>query len=85
MSDAPTKWHYCYDLAKATSLQSGTLYPILIRLAEHGVLNAEWRPSEQPNRPARHVYRLSKHGLALAREMRKAPESQRLVTVKATS
>lgn len=82
MIEAPTKGHYGYDLARATGLHSGTLYPILIRLAEHGVLVAEWRPSEQPNRPARHVYRLTSRGLVLAREMRRAPADHRLVTAK---
>ena len=31
-------WHYGYALARETGLPSGTLYPILIRLAEQGWL-----------------------------------------------
>jgi DNA-binding PadR family transcriptional regulator len=69
---APTDWHYGYELAKATGLQSGTLYPILIRLCEQGVLKATWRESDQPNRPPRHVYRLTARGLTVARELASA-------------
>jgi len=34
-------WHYGYALARETGLQSGTLYPILIRLAEQGWLETK--------------------------------------------
>src|SRR5262245_33067181 len=65
----PTAWRHGYDLAKQTELQSGTLYPILIRLAEQGLLEEDCRPSEVPGRPHRHVYRLSSAGIAAAREL----------------
>jgi DNA-binding PadR family transcriptional regulator len=55
---------YGYDLARATGLASGTLYPILIRLEERGLLEARWEMGE--GRP-RHVYRLTPDGLAYAR------------------
>jgi PadR family transcriptional regulator PadR len=34
----PDQWHYGYELGKQTALRSGTLYPILIRLAEQHLL-----------------------------------------------
>ena len=61
-------WRYGYDLCKATGLKSGTIYPILMRLHDQGFLEASWRDAERPGRPARHVYRLSAAGKALAHE-----------------
>jgi PadR family transcriptional regulator PadR len=52
-----------YDLAKATGLASGTLYPILIRLADRGLLSARWEIAAKP----RHVYRLTREGERYAR------------------
>ena len=59
---------YGYDLSKATNLKSGTLYPILQRLHEQGYLSAEWEDSPHPGKPPRHIYKLTEHGLKLARE-----------------
>jgi DNA-binding PadR family transcriptional regulator len=55
-------WHYGYALSRRTGLRSGTLYPILIRLAERGWLETRWAPSERPGRPPRHTYRLTAEG-----------------------
>jgi len=63
-------WAHGYDLSKATDLRSGTLYPILRRLHESGLLDAEWEPSPHAGKPPRHIYRLSAAGLKLARERR---------------
>ncbi|OJF16017.1 PadR family transcriptional regulator [Couchioplanes caeruleus] len=64
----PAQWRYGYDLSKQTSLASGTLYPILMRLADQGLLETGWEPSGEPGRPPRHMYRLSSDGLVLARQ-----------------
>ena len=64
----PSGWRYGYDLARETGLKSGTLYPLLIRLHEQGLLEAEWRvPAQGAARGPRHSYRLSDAGLAFAR------------------
>ncbi len=63
-------WTHGYDLSKATDLKSGTLYPILRRLHESDLLDAEWEPSPHPGKPPRHIYRLSEAGLRFARERR---------------
>lgn len=65
----PTVWRYGYDLSKQTELQSGTLYPILMRLTEQGLLEDTWEPSDQAGRPLRHAYRLTAPGIAAAREI----------------
>ena len=36
------EWRYGYDISRNTGLKSGTLYPILMRLAEHGMLETSW-------------------------------------------
>jgi DNA-binding PadR family transcriptional regulator len=67
----PATWRYGLSLSKELQLASGTLYPLLARLAEHGLLESDWLPPEKPGRPARHVYRLTPAGLAFARERSK--------------
>jgi DNA-binding PadR family transcriptional regulator len=66
--DRSQTWRHGYDLAKETGLKSGTLYPLLIRLSEHDLLESRWQEAERPGLPPRHVYRLTASGLALARE-----------------
>lgn len=61
-------WRHGYDLMKETGLSSGTLYPLLMRMTEQGLVEAEWREPAQPGRPARHAYRLTAAGGALALE-----------------
>jgi PadR family transcriptional regulator, regulatory protein PadR len=52
------------DLAKATGIGSGTLYPLLMRFEDAGWLTSEWEdvdPSEV-SRPRRRYYRLTALG-----------------------
>jgi DNA-binding MarR family transcriptional regulator len=60
----PSQWRHGYALARQTGLKSGTLYPILIRLADRGLVEACWQDEPQPGRPRRHLYRLTTDGLA---------------------
>ena len=62
----PSQWQHGYALAKQTGLKSGTLYPILIRLADRGLVEACWQDEPVPGRPRRHLYRLTADGLASA-------------------
>lgn len=64
----PRTWHYGNDLSRSTELKSGTLYPILMRLCDRGVLESKWQPPAQEGRPPRHMYRLTASGVAFARE-----------------
>jgi PadR family transcriptional regulator, regulatory protein PadR len=68
--ERPQGWRYGYDLTKEIGLKSGTLYPLLMRLHDQGLLDAEWHPSPQQGRPARHAYRLTRAGMALAEQAR---------------
>ncbi|MGQ4374779.1 PadR family transcriptional regulator [Streptomyces sp. SAS_267] len=63
----PAADRYGYDLMKATALQSGTLYPLLTRLKEGGLVDAHWEtPAEEGQRPRRY-YRLTAEGVRWAR------------------
>jgi len=66
LCDQPSQWQHGYALAKQTGLKSGTLYPILIRLADRGMVEACWQDESEPGRPRRHLYRLTPEGLASA-------------------
>jgi DNA-binding PadR family transcriptional regulator len=65
--ESPRSWHYGYAISQCTGLKSGTLYPILVRLAEQGWLDTRWMEPEQPGRPSRHTYRLTGEGAKTAR------------------
>jgi PadR family transcriptional regulator PadR len=64
----PQSWRHGYELSKLTGLKSGTLYPLLMRLEAQGMLASRWGAPRGPGRPPRHMYRLTRAGLALARE-----------------
>jgi PadR family transcriptional regulator, regulatory protein PadR len=66
LCEQPSQWQHGYALAKQTGLKSGTLYPILIRLADRDLVEARWQDEPQPGRPRRHLYRLTTAGLASA-------------------
>jgi len=46
----PARWRYGYDLVTEVHLKSGSLYPILVRLADRGLLETSWEPG-QGSRP----------------------------------
>jgi PadR family transcriptional regulator PadR len=60
----PARWRYGYDLSHEVGLKSGSLYPLLVRLADRGLLEASWEPPVQ-GKPPRHLYRLTAAGLAV--------------------
>ena len=62
----PSDWRHGYDLARETGLKSGTLYPILVRLADRELVEACWEEGEPAGRPRRHLYRLTSNELPAA-------------------
>jgi PadR family transcriptional regulator PadR len=62
----PREWQYGYDISRTTELKSGTLYPILMRMAERELLETRWEAGE-PGKPPRHMYRFTPEGLKFAR------------------
>lgn len=77
---------YGYDLMRAARLPSGTLYPMLARLQDDGLVASEWEPQspDAGGRPPRKYYRLTAEGariarLELARASMEAPRSTRSI------
>lgn len=64
----PAKPRYGYDLMKASGLPSGTLYPMLGRLQEQGLVSSAWEPTGADGRPARRYYQLTDEGMETARQ-----------------
>jgi PadR family transcriptional regulator PadR len=64
--EAPKDWRYGYDISRDTGLKSGTLYPILMRLADHELVETRWEVTES-GKPPRHMYRLTAAGVQSAR------------------
>jgi DNA-binding PadR family transcriptional regulator len=68
--DDPRAPHSGAALMKAIGLSSGTLYPILMRFEDAGVLDSAWE-SETPQalgRPRRRLYTITGEGQRVARE-----------------
>jgi PadR family transcriptional regulator, regulatory protein PadR len=68
--EQPRSWRHGYELGKETGLKSGTLYPLLMRLSDQGLLENRWTESDQAGKPPRHLYRPTAAGLSMARELR---------------
>jgi PadR family transcriptional regulator PadR len=77
---APKDWIYGYDISRNTGLKSGTLYPILMRLAERKLLETSWETAEV-GKPPRHLYRLKPEGMQFAQEHRLRHRTGRLSRV----
>jgi PadR family transcriptional regulator PadR len=69
----PREWRHGYGIARDTGLKSGSLYPILIRLADRGLVEARWEEGQPAGRPRRHLYRLTPEGLPSAAALADAP------------
>jgi DNA-binding PadR family transcriptional regulator len=69
LAEDPAAWRHGYDLCQQTGLKAGSMYPILIRLADRGWLETTWETEIPVGRPPRHLYRLTEAGLELASEL----------------
>jgi DNA-binding PadR family transcriptional regulator len=69
----PSAWRYGYELCQELGIKPGSMYPILMRLADRGLLETAWETDGQPGRPPRHLYRLTRAGVAFAADL--APPS----------
>jgi PadR family transcriptional regulator, regulatory protein PadR len=73
LADKPTAWRYGYELCQQLDLKPGSMYPILMRLADRGLLETTWDTGAPAGRPPRHLYRLTGSGRTLAAELAAAP------------
>src|SRR5437868_261679 len=72
-----------FDIIDASGLPSGTVYPILRRLEDEGLLRSKWERAERAraeSRPPRRVYQVTAPGaLALDRALERFPALSRLL------
>jgi DNA-binding PadR family transcriptional regulator len=69
LAEQPATWRHGYELGQEVGLKAGSLYPILIRLSDRGLLEAIWETDAPAGRPPRHLYRLTSAGAKLAAEL----------------
>jgi PadR family transcriptional regulator, regulatory protein PadR len=69
LAEQPTAWRYGYELCQQLGIKPGSMYPILMRLTDRGLLQTAWDDDVPAGRPPRHLYRLTGPGRALATEL----------------
>src|SRR5919204_2031376 len=69
LAQTPSAWRYGYELCQQLGLKAGSVYPILMRLADRGLLETAWETDAPAGRPPRHLYRLTGPGRVLASEL----------------
>ncbi|MDQ3934465.1 MAG: PadR family transcriptional regulator [Actinomycetota bacterium] len=81
--DSPSDESYGFELASASGLPAGTIYPILRRLEEAGFVTGRWEEIDESEhgRRRRRYYRLTGEGRRKAREAtaKEAPALRQLV------
>ena len=61
------EYHYGFDIMDVTGLPSGTVYPVLRRLEQAGLVVSKWEDEDtarKEQRPARKYYKLTSDGRA---------------------
>ena len=69
LAETPAAWRYGYQLCQQLDIKPGSLYPILMRLTDRGLLETTWDTDVPAGRPPRHLYRLTGSGRAFATEL----------------
>jgi DNA-binding PadR family transcriptional regulator len=69
LADEPSAWRYGYQLCQQLGIKPGSMYPILMRLTDRGLLETTWDTDGPAGRPPRHLYRLTGSGRALATDL----------------
>jgi PadR family transcriptional regulator, regulatory protein PadR len=62
LGEDPAAWRYGYRLCLELGIKPGSMYPILMRLADRGLLETAWETDPERGRPPRHLYRLTGPG-----------------------
>jgi PadR family transcriptional regulator PadR len=78
LAEEPSAWRYGYELCQQLGIKPGSLYPMLIRLADLGHLETRWATDGPSGRPRRHLYRLTGSGRALAAGLATEATNKRL-------
>jgi PadR family transcriptional regulator PadR len=75
LAEEPATWRYGYELCQQLQLKAGSVYPILMRLADRGLLETAWEAQAPAGRPPRHLYRLTGPGRVMAAELAAAAKA----------
>jgi PadR family transcriptional regulator PadR len=75
LAEDPATWRYGYELCQQLQLKAGSVYPILMRLADRGLLETAWEAQAPAGRPPRHLYRLTGPGRVMAAELAAAAKA----------
>ena len=75
LAEEPAAWRYGYELCQQLGLKAGSVYPILMRLADRGLLETSWETQAPAGRPPRHLYGLTGPGRVMAEELAAAAEA----------
>lgn len=75
LAEEPAAWRYGYELCRQLDLKPGSLYPILVRLADRGLLETDWDHDVPSGRPPRHLYRLTGAGRTFVASLASEPVS----------
>ena len=82
LAEAPEREHHGYAIGRDVGIKAGSLYPILIRLADRGMISARWEDDPPSGRPRRHLYRIlaagqdALHDARAQNSFRAAPQRQ---------
>lgn len=75
-------YRYGFDISDATGLPSGTVYPVLRRLEDAGLLRSRWEPHQTARaeqRPPRRYYTVTGSGTQAVRDaMERYPALERV-------
>lgn len=65
MAVRPQQEYSGYEISKSLGISSGTLYPLLLKAENAGLLNAHWEEGDpvELGRPRRRYYRISGNGI----------------------
>jgi DNA-binding PadR family transcriptional regulator len=68
--DAPTEEVYGLQVMRATGVAPGTVYAILRRFEDEGLMESDWEQMdpEAEGRPPRRYYKLNAHGRRVAHQ-----------------
>ncbi|MGH3693122.1 MAG: PadR family transcriptional regulator [Pseudonocardiaceae bacterium] len=66
LAQDPDRWRYGYEMCSELGMSAGSMYQILIRLADRRLLDTSWESERVAGRPPRHLYRLTEAGRAYA-------------------
>ncbi len=73
LAQKPSAWRYGYELCQDVGLKAGSMYPILMRLADRDLLETSWETGVDAGRPPRHLYRLTGTGREFVAELSAKP------------